>query len=136
MGRLSRVLRSIAGGGLGFWCPGCREMHVVWVGEGPGPRWSYNGDAERPVFGPSVLVTGRRFTEKGRADFEAWHDAGCPKPAPQFEAADMRCHSFVGCNGAAPGQIVFLSDCTHALAGQVVDLPEAPAMRYREGDVE
>jgi hypothetical protein len=25
------------------------------------------------------------------------------------------CHSFMSCNGAAPGQIVFLGDCTHAL---------------------
>ena len=34
------------------------------------------------------------------------------------------CHSFVGCNGALPGQIIFLSDCTHDLAGQVVDLAD------------
>ncbi|MCL4695464.1 MAG: hypothetical protein KJ023_00155 [Burkholderiaceae bacterium] len=37
------------------------------------------------------------------------------------------CHSFVGCNGAQPGQIVFLSDCTHALAGQVRELAPFPS---------
>ena len=30
-----------------------------------------------------------------------------------------RCHSFV-----TDGRIQFLSDCTHALAGQTVDLPD------------
>lgn len=32
------------------------------------------------------------------------------------------CHSFV-----TDGRIQFLSDCTHSLAGQTVDLPEMPA---------
>lgn len=32
-----------------------------------------------------------------------------------------RCHSFV-----KDGQIQFLSDCTHALAGKTVDLPPCP----------
>lgn len=31
-----------------------------------------------------------------------------------------RCHSFV-----TDGRIEYLSDCTHAMAGQTVDLPEA-----------
>lgn len=126
MGMLSPILRNVAGGGLGFWCPGCREMHVVWTGEGPGPRWSWNGDVEKPVFTPSLLVVGRWYTKKGAADEQAWQDAGCPEPRPKFETADTRCHTFVGCNGAQPGQIVFLSDCTHALAGQTVDIPPCP----------
>lgn len=127
MGQLSRVLRSVAGGGLGFWCQGCREMHVIWTGEGPGPRWGWNGDVERPVFGPSVLVTGRDFTERGRAAFEAWHAAGRPRPAPpSFESIDTRCHTFVGCNGAQPGEIVYLGDCTHDLAGKTLPLAEFP----------
>ena len=62
MGVLSHKFRNIEGGGLGYWCQGCNEMHVVWVGEGLGPRWTWNGDTELPVFSPSVLVTGRRFT--------------------------------------------------------------------------
>ena len=39
------------------------------------------------------------------------------------------CHSFVGCNGAQPGEIIFLPDSTHHLAGQVRPLPE---WRYDE----
>lgn len=130
MGALSKYLRNVGGGGLTFWCQGCREAHTVWVGEGPGPRWGWNGDVEKPVFTPSVLVTGRNFTPKGRAEFEAWHAAGCPRPSPPaFEAADTRCHTFVGCNGAQPGEIIFLADCTHELAGQTLPLAEMPAHR-------
>lgn len=124
MGQLSRVLRNLAGGGLGFFCPGCREMHVVWTGEGTGPRWGWNGNAEKPTFTPSVLVTGHTFTEAGEAAFDAWHAAGCPKPAPQFESQDVCCHTFV-----TDGRIQCLGDCTHELAGQTVDMVDIPATR-------
>jgi hypothetical protein len=40
------------------------------------------------------------------------------------------CHSFIGINGAKPGEIIFLSDCTHALAGQVRPLPELPTENH------
>jgi hypothetical protein len=132
MGALSKYLRNVGGGGLSFWCQGCREAHTVWVGEGPGPRWSWNGDVERPVFGPSVLVTGHWYTAKGAADEQAWQAAGCPQPRPKFETADTRCHTFVGCNGAQPGEIIFLGDCTHELAGQARPMAEMPAHRSSE----
>lgn len=120
MGALSPVLRKVQGGGLTFWCAGCDEAHTVWVGDGPGPRWGWNGDAARPVFSPSVLVRQTRWTPEvtpeNLEDYRAnpWEQ----KPVEHV------CHSFVGCNGAAPGQIVYLSDCTHALAGKVLPLPE------------
>lgn len=122
MGRISKVLREAEDGHGGksllFYCAGCGMAHQVWVGLGPGPRWGWNGDAERPTFTPSVLVTGQDFTAKGEADFEAWHAAGRPKPAPKFESAPLVCHTFV-----TDGRIQYLSDSTHALAGQTVDLP-------------
>lgn len=144
MGLLSPKLRNIAGGGLGFWCPGCREMHVVWTGEGPGDRWSWNGDAEKPVFGPSVLVRTYRYPSPYEPDSNPEH-AEIRQKFEQAGAAGhewmmdhpkwgRRCHTFVGCNGAQPGQIVFLGDCTHELAGQTVDLPDVPAMRTVEAD--
>lgn len=64
--------------------------------------WTFNGDLDRPVFGPSLLVR----SELGEA------------------RTPYVCHSFIGCNGAQPGQITFLGDCTHALAGQTIDLPD------------
>lgn len=60
-------------------------------------RWSFDGDDALPTFSPSLLV-------------HANADANPPSP---------RCHSFV-----RAGRIEYLSDCTHAMAGQTVDLPE------------
>lgn len=97
MGALSTKLRNAEGGRLHFWCPGCDEMHGIQTGNGPGPRWTWNGNAERPTFAPSVLVT--------------WFEGEARTP--------MRCHSFV-----RDGQIQFLNDCTHALKGQTVPLPD------------
>jgi hypothetical protein len=102
-------------------------MHVVWVGEGAGPRWSYNGDAERPVFGPSVLVRGKQIVRDADDRWTGeWVRDAAGNPI------DSVCHSFVGCNGAAPGQIAYLGDCTHDLAGKVIDLPDVPTMRSVE----
>jgi hypothetical protein len=101
MAALSSKLRTTANGQLLFWCPGCDGAHQVGVGEGPGPRWGYNGNPEAPTFTPSVLV---RYNGV---------DAGIDGAPPAI------CHSFV-----TDGRIQFLSDCTHALAGQTVDLPD------------
>ena len=121
MSLLSNKLRSAGGGSIIYWCQGCESLHRIQVGEGPRPRWGWNGNVEAPTFTPSVLVTGRDFTEKGDADFEAWHAAGCPKPAPEFDSMDLRCHTFV-----TDGQVQFLTDCTHKLAGQTLLLPDLP----------
>ena len=98
------VLRAAEGGRVTFWCPGCREAHVV------GPNWTFNGDYERPTFSPSIRVTGVMVErdESGKWTGE-WARGVDGKPLPQV------CHSFV-----CGGQIEFLGDCTHALAGQTV----------------
>ncbi len=121
MGLLSPILRNGEGGRLTWWCPGCNEAHAIQTGEGPGPRWGWNGNAEKPTFTPSVLVRGHWYTPKGEADEQAWQDAGCPAPRPTFETADTCCHSFV-----VDGQMQMLGDCTHALAGQTVPIPPWP----------
>lgn len=112
MGQLSSILRNAEGGRLMFWCPGCAGSHQVAVGEGPGPRWGYNGNAERPTFTPSVLVRGVQW-DTGDHFFEPNHAV-----AP---GAETVCHSFI-----TDGRIQFLSDCTHSLVGQTVDLPPWP----------
>jgi hypothetical protein len=118
MGRLSAKLRSIEGGRIGFWCPGCEEMHVIRVGEGGG--WGYNGDPERPTFTPSVLVTSGHFAP-GWAGPNCWctYYAEHPEEKPDFVCS--RCHTFV-----TDGRIQFLSDCTHALVGLTIELPNLP----------
>lgn len=85
-----------------FTCPGCGMLPATfgWPGGKPfvthhfDASWQYNGDGERPHVSPSILVTG----------------GGNPQ---------YRCHSFI-----EHGRIRFLSDCSHPLAGQTVDLPE------------
>lgn len=106
MSALSPILRSVEGGGLMFWCPGCDGAHMVMVGNATGPRWSYNGDPVRPTFTPSLKV------EYNGPD--AGQDQGDGHRAPPAV-----CHSFV-----VEGRIQFLGDCTHALAGQTVDIPD------------
>lgn len=122
MGALSPILRNADDGRLTWWCPGCDGPHQVSVGEGPGPRWGYNGKPEAPTFTPSVLVTWRE--PAALADTELLQEqirqrqAGVIDKIPQ---ADKVCHSFV-----VDGRMQFLSDCTHALAGQTVPIPEWP----------
>jgi Family of unknown function (DUF6527) len=89
-------------GALAFHCPGCKCHHEVYVRPTAnlvtGASWEWNGSMEKPTFTPSLMVS-LGFTDPNRS----------PKV----------CHSFV-----TDGQIKYLSDCTHALAGQTVDLPE------------
>lgn len=105
MGALSPILRNADDGKLLFWCPGCDGAHGVSVGEGPGPRWGYNGNPEAPTFTPSILVK-----------YPHWVPPA-PTTETQREVIDI-CHSFV-----VDGKIQFLGDCTHALAGQTVLIP-------------
>lgn len=94
-----------SGNELLFQCPGCgpSAVHLVPV-EGP-KAWGFNGSLERPTLTPSVLVRGKDYDED-------------PDGKP-CNVRDRVCHSFV-----TDGRIQYLGDCTHALAGQTVDLPE------------
>lgn len=81
-----------------FECPGCGHHHAVWTKESnwpDGAKWDFNEDIEKPTFNPSLLV---RIPYK----------------------LEMKvCHSFI-----RDGKIQYLSDCTHHLAGQTIELPE------------
>lgn len=98
--------------GYSFFCEGCESFHMfhtapweTWnqvKGKFPGPVWKFNEDAERPTFSPSLLI------------YEGRH--------PDGDLGHPRCHSFV-----RDGQIQFLGDCGHDLAGQTVDLLDIEA---------
>lgn len=104
------VLRIIEGGELGFWCPGCEHMHVVNSG------WTFNGNYDKPTFSPSVLVTGGHYSPQWQGP-NCWCNWSARYPDKPTSFKCERCHSFV-----EGGHIQFLSDCTHALAGQTVEL--------------
>lgn len=99
MSALSKILRSVEGGRIMFRCPGCEASgmgfgHVVTVDPPPG----YTG----PVWGYN-------------------RNPDSPTITPSIlctRRPDEVCHSFV-----TDGRIQYLSDCTHALAGQTVDIP-------------
>jgi hypothetical protein len=119
MARISKVLRSSEDGhggqGLLFYCGGCKMAHKVNIGHGPGPRWGYNGNPEKPTFTPSVLVSWDQFEPSATLP-EIREKIG----SGEIVQAKVRkvCHSFV-----TDGRIQYLSDCTHELAGQTIDLP-------------
>lgn len=83
--------------------PKFKRLGDRWIFECPGcgcahfvnDRWQFNGDVDKPTVKPSILA---QFTE-GREK--------------------VRCHSFV-----TDGNIRYLNDCTHDLAGSVVEIPD------------
>jgi hypothetical protein len=97
-----------------FWCNGCTTHHrfVTKLAKGEaGHVWNFSGTIERPTFSPSLLYR--------------WDDhAECmpPEPCrkPDCKGKPKVCHLFV-----TDGQIRYLGDCTHALAGKTVAI-EAP----------
>ncbi len=110
------VLHTIDNGRVAFHCPGCDDGHEIPVdasGHRPGVAWGWNGSYDAPTFTPSILVKCHEWqppvTPENLAQWER-------EPWPQQKVATV-CHSFV-----TDGKIQFLSDCTHALAGQVVTL--------------
>lgn len=122
---IGKKLRSLESGRLAFMCPGCRGLHQVAVrqdGQNIGPAWGYNGNPNAPTFTPSILC---RYTRLDMDDDELDRVLAEYKLPEDRERllADKRvsvvCHSFV-----TDGRIQFLNDCTHALAGQTVDLPD------------
>jgi len=98
-------------GGLGHWCPGCNSGHEIAVDAAnhSGARWTFDGNAERPTFSPSINIRVNTPDMKG---YQPDHPSSV-------------CHYFI-----RDGRIQFLGDCTHALKGQTVDLPEIPDGKY------
>jgi hypothetical protein len=86
-------------------------MHVVNSG------WKFDGNYEKPTFSPSVLMTSGHYVSAHKPGDACWctYNRDHPERPASFECA--RCHSFV-----KAGQIQFLNDSTHALAGKTIPL--------------
>lgn len=99
MSALGTKLRVLEGGAYSFWCPGCQRGHMVHVDSvnSVGAKWTFNGNGDAPTFSPSIHL---------QVEYGDGH-------------RETRCHSFI-----TDGMIQFLGDCTHALAGQTVPLPD------------
>lgn len=80
-------------------------MHVFHVSR-PAPsgaRWTWDNNVEAPTFRPSMVVSTAAYVDDGAV------------------IPEERCHYYL-----SAGKLLFLDDCTHALRGQTVDLPELP----------
>ncbi len=119
MAEVKAILRGVndAGdhyGAVMFWCPGCEfldedghprgGLHMLPItGDGTKrPTWGFDGNLELPTLTPSILTRTNR-----------------PEP--------FVCHSFL-----KAGVFQFLGDCTHALAGTYVPIPDLPEWVWRE----
>lgn len=77
-----------------FFCPGCKRKHGFNVTGNV--TWEFNYDLQKPTVSPSI-----------------------DSKIISGDVLIHRCHSFV-----KDGNIQYLSDCTHSLAGQTITLPE------------
>lgn len=105
---MAKIKRDSQSTQLYFRCPGCKHLHAIndalteLRGENS-PVWVFNGDYDKPTISPSILV---------------WSYRKNPS-TDEYNIETDRCHSFV-----RDGNIQFLTDCMHQLAGQTVELPE------------
>ena len=99
----------IAKGNVAIFCRGCKTHHVIATiaPQSNGAVWGFNGDMESPTFTPSFLERTGKYIP-GHENFD---DEG-------YDLSRI-CHSFI-----TDGKIQYLSDCTHELSGQTIDLPE------------
>jgi hypothetical protein len=103
---------------LSFQCPGCQQEHQVTV-NGLGHSWGWNASLERPTLTPSVLMRTGHYVPGHQSGDHCWCSYWNEHPDKKRVFECTVCHSFVN-----EGRIQFLSDCTHALAGQTMELPD------------
>ena len=84
-----------------FHCPGCGGTHAYWLAHPPPktqPIWEFDGNIQAPSWTPSLRIQSMSRKEK-----------------PYI------CHLYV-----RNGQIEYLSDCTHELAGKTIPMQLYP----------
>lgn len=98
--------------GWAHYCPACKQIHVFNVeqptrpfpewGIKGGVRWTFNGNLERPTFGPSMHIQSHPGPKSG-------------KPVV------TRCHYHL-----IDGVLRYCADSPHAFRGKNVPLPDLP----------
>lgn len=93
-----------------FDCPACGCSHGVWVtphDNGNGATWQWNGDVNEPTLFPSLLVKWCKYDREENGEII------------ESSVKEIVCHSFI-----SAGFILYQNDCTHEMAGEVVELPK------------
>lgn len=93
---------------------GLLTLPVITKGSREGTNcWTWNGDTEKPTLRPSVRTQGfYRITDEEHALLMSGQKVD-PRP--------YCCHTWVN-----DGRAQFLTDCTHDLVNQTVDMLEVP----------
>lgn len=106
-----------------YWCIGCDGIHDIPVRPytGSGASWDWNGDARLPVLSPSQLTRTARYPSSGtkeqQEEYRTLQHNSAADALMDHPVFGLRCHTFVGSNGAPPGHVVFLGDCSHEVRG-------------------
>jgi len=109
-------VKEIQPGVYTFRCPGCKDVHQIYTGSTL--LWSFNGDINKPTFNPSVLVRGGHYAPQFTEG--CWCDYNRENPDEPSSFTCYCCHFYI-----KEGNIEFLSDCSHALAGKTMELQDA-----------
>ena len=107
---------------VAFHCPGCSCAHVIPVVEysSQRPAWTWNGSLDAPTFIPSLLIRSGHYAPSAQTEEGiCWCTYNREHPEKPTLFTCGVCHSFV-----TNGQVNFLTDSTHHLAGRTVTLPE------------
>jgi hypothetical protein len=113
---ISSILYQPYKGHLMFLCPGCNKHHIVKVNNNEDKKgWEWNRDIMFPTFTPSIKVEYVKPTSQGLAMLRL--NLPLPPGQTRYPCTDEVCHSFV-----KDGNIEFLYDSTHRLAGRIVPL--------------
>lgn len=100
-------------GTISFHCPGCGERHAInFDGK---HHWVWNEDVDKPTISPSILRRSGHYIPNSKG--ECWCSYSTTHPDEEIPFKCEVCHLFV-----INGQIQFLFDCTHNLAGQIVNM--------------
>jgi hypothetical protein len=98
---------------LWFWCPGCEDLHTITFN-----KWAWNGDLDNPTITPSILTTNGHYIDNNKT--RCW--CNFEERSGQKSSFKCRlCHMFI-----TDGQMKFLNDCSHELAGQTIALGDIP----------
>ena len=109
MGQVSKYLRKTTRGHA-HWCPACKMIHALPDG------WTFNGNVDRPTYSPSFKHSHMHTVRDENGKWlGGWLRDDKGNPIPEV------CHYFL-----TDGVLHFCGDCTHAMAGQSVPLPELP----------
>lgn len=109
---------------LQMWCPGCDELHAVTLvgpdGYTPPTCWTWNGSIEMPGVEPSILVRANQWPTEEFPELKTAVRRRARHPDVPVGGTTV-CHSFL-----RAGRWQFLTDSTHDLAGQTVEMVPLP----------